>query len=77
MYFLKALQLVPDSFEVLHNIGVVFDDINDFGHAESAFSLAIQANPTYLISWLDLGRIYLARNYYHGGVFAFGAGSRY
>ena len=72
LFYLKTLQISPDSFDALHNIGVVFADLNQDNHAESAYSLAIQANPKHLVSWLDLGKIYLTRNYYHGGIFVFG-----
>jgi tetratricopeptide (TPR) repeat protein len=59
LYFLLALEVNPNSFEALHNIGVIFNDLGNNAHAEVAYVLPIQSNPKYLASWLDLGKMYL------------------
>ena len=69
--FLLALEIDPNSFEVLYNIGVVFDDLGDYVRAEVAYVLALQLNRKFLVAWLDIGVLYLSRERQHEAIFVF------
>ncbi|MCC6347034.1 MAG: tetratricopeptide repeat protein [Nitrospirales bacterium] len=57
----KALQINPDSREVLNSLGLVYLQLEDFGSAEKLFLKAISKDHLFSDAWNNLGVTYMRK----------------
>jgi len=51
----KSVQLAPDDFQILNNIGSVFLELGRLEEAEANFRQALELNPDYALAYNNLG----------------------
>lgn len=58
MGYLKALEIYPDYFDALNNIGTAYQSVNDYANAERHLKRLTEINAEYGKGWFNLGLVY-------------------
>jgi tetratricopeptide (TPR) repeat protein len=58
-YFIKVIQLAPESAEAQNNLGVAYAFSHFYGEAEVAYKKALAVDPEHLPAWKNLAGLYL------------------
>lgn len=58
MAYLKALEIYPDYFDALNNIGTAYQSVKDYANAERHLKRLTEINAEYGKAWFNLGLVY-------------------